>query len=192
MRRLRLMIDPEKKMVDLAPEKSDCIIPVEKVIYGGGGFVASGSLFYCATLEKNLPPFRRLLDYDYTIQIHGAMRGGMLYLEDSMSVYRCLAVGSWSTNMQQDPEKRKAHEAEVEKMLRQLDMDTDGKYHEVIECTLLRREFDTCRYANAYKDLLDARFRKCLESLPRSERLKIFLKAYFPGLSKLFKMLKNI
>lgn len=180
-----------KKMVDLAPAKCDCIIPVEKVIYGGGGFAATDSLFYRPALDKAMPPFREMMDYDYSMQIHGAMRGGMLYLKDCMSVYRCMAVGSWSTNMQADPEKRKAHEEEVERMLRQLDVDTDGKYHEVIEFTLLRREFDSCRYANTYRDLLDARFKKCMESLPKSERLKIYLKAYFPGFSKLLKKIRN-
>lgn len=180
-----------KKIADIAPEKNDCIIPVENVISGGGGFVVSASQFYRKDLDKTMPPFRRMMCYDYTTQIHGAMRGGMLYLKDCMSVYRCMAVGSWSTNMQADPEKRKAHEEQVEKMLRQLDVDTDGKYHEAIEFTLLLREFDSCRYANTYRDLLDARFKKCMESLPKSERLKIYLRAYFPGFSKLLKKIRN-
>ena len=180
-----------KKIADIAPEQCECIIPAEKVILGGGGFVATSSHFYRAEMNKTMPPFRQMMWYDYTVQIHGSLRGGMLYLNDCMSVYRSLAVGSWSTNMQHDFQRRKAHEEKVKNMLRQLDMDTDGKFHEVIEFTVLWREFEEYKYANAGKDLLDARFRKCLDSLPLSERLKIYLKAYFPWLSIISRKLRK-
>lgn len=175
----------------IAPERCDCIIPVEAVICGGGGFVATSSHFYRAEMNKSIPPFRQMMQLDYTTQIHGALRGGMLYLNECMSVYRLMAVGSWSTRMQLNPERRKAHEERVVKILRQLDVDTGGAYHEAIENKLMWNEFDQRKDMNVGKDLLDAKYRKCMERLPRSERLKIYLKVYFPWLSKIYRRLRN-
>lgn len=180
-----------RKRRAIAPEKRDCIIPVENVIYGGGGFVATSSHFYRAEMNQDMPLFRQMIWYDYTTQIHGALRGGMLYLKDCMSVYRLLSAGSWSTYMEADSEKRKAHDKRIERMLCQLDADTDGNYHEVIECAVLRREFDEYYCANPCKELLDARFRKCMERMTYLERLKVYLKVYFSGLVKYYKKLQN-
>ena len=74
------------------------ILPVEKVIFGGGGYVATSSLLCRREQYLQDTPMRRILFYDYTLQIQGSLRGGMLYLSDCMSVYRRGVAGSWTSS----------------------------------------------------------------------------------------------
>lgn len=177
-----VMIDgrTEKKIGTITPKQADCIIPVEDVIAGDGSYVASNSWFYRAELDKTIPPFRQLLDFDYTFQIDGALRGGLLYLSDYMSVYRIMAKGSWSTTMKSNPEKMRAHREKVREAMLQLDIDTAGAYHEAVEYSILSMEFENLNDNGCYKELLDPRFKACYQMLPKRRQINIRLKASLP------------
>jgi len=68
----------------IAPAKNNCILSLADVILGGGGYVATNSLFFRKELIDDIPEFRRFLMLDYTLQIQGAIRGGMVYLSNHM------------------------------------------------------------------------------------------------------------
>ena len=108
------------------------VIPTETVIDGGGGYVASASLFYRKALLDNIPPFRQMYGLDYTLQVHGALRGGMYYLSDEMSVYREGVPNSATQRMRSDIKKKIANGNRVYQVLKQLDIDTNHKYHKLI------------------------------------------------------------
>jgi len=74
--------------IEIFPKETESkIFSVEEVIAGDGGFVASASLMWRASMFEKHWAFRDCLKFDYTLQIQGALRGGMLYLSDCMSVY---------------------------------------------------------------------------------------------------------
>lgn len=108
------------------------IIPTEEIILGGGGYVATASLLYRSALLKKIPPFRQMIGIDYTIQVHGALRGGMLYIPDEMSAKRVNVPASWTTRMAGDKKRKRAHKDRMYKMLCQMDRDTEGRYHKAI------------------------------------------------------------
>lgn len=177
----------ERKTGTIAPKQADCIIPVEEVILGGGGYVATNSHFYRADMNNRIPPFQQMLFLDYTTQIHGALRGGMLYLNDSMSVYRIMAAGSWSTRMKEDRQRMGAHRERVKNMLRQLDVDTEGRYHETVERAILGVDFNQLKDTGCYRELLTPRYRSYFETLPKRRQIKIRLKAYLTVLCSVSK-----
>lgn len=113
----------------IGPQKKDGIIPVEKVIFRGGGFVATSSLLLRRECYLDLTPMRKRLLMDYTLQIQGSLRGGMLYLDRTMSRYREGAPGSWSGSGKgwNDSLYRSLIE-----MLDLLDTYTGGRYRRVI------------------------------------------------------------
>lgn len=80
----------------------ETILSTENVICGGGGFVATNSLFYRRELLQNQPEFCLYCPLDYSLQIQGSLRGGMLYLPDNMSIYRVSVPGSWTVRMGQN------------------------------------------------------------------------------------------
>jgi glycosyltransferase involved in cell wall biosynthesis len=74
------------------------VFSARRVIWGGGGFCPTASLMikrgvfdvlFSVIDEQNYL-------YDYVIQIFASLKGGALYINDVMSVYRVGSVGSWS------------------------------------------------------------------------------------------------
>ena len=105
-----------------------CVIPTKKVIQGGGGFVSTNTLFYRSNLLQSFPKFRSMMDLDYTIQVHGSMRGGMLFLHDNMSAYRTNVQNSWIARMRSDPRKRRQHKMRSIRVLFQMNKDLKWRY----------------------------------------------------------------
>lgn len=87
-------------LCNIAPSDKETVFSTEEVIAGGGGFVATNSLFYRRELLENQPEFLKYCPLDYSLQIHGALRGGMLYLPDNMAIYRFLVAGSWTRRIE--------------------------------------------------------------------------------------------
>ena len=83
------------------------IIPVEKVILYGGGFMHTGSIVLNRLVIPRIISFFDIAKEaqvgDYYLQILGAEHGGALYLSDVMSVYRRGVPGSWTSRIRNDP-----------------------------------------------------------------------------------------
>ena len=112
----------------LGPGEQDRLLTAKEVIRGGGGFVATASLFYRGDLFNNPPSFRNILSLDYTMQILGSLKGGIFYFGDVMSVYRVQVPGSWTACMSKDYKRKIALNKKILKMLLQLNKDTGHKY----------------------------------------------------------------
>lgn len=173
------------------PSKSDMIFGTNEVIAGGGGFVASSSLMYRSYLNKNEPEFRKMLSLDYTCQIHGALKGGMLYLSEKMSVYRLRAEGSWTRTMGNDLTAYEKHMNRVNDMLICLDAYTNDLYHTTIEKRILHNRFVILECKKQYKQMTSKEFRPVFTDCPFRQKVKIWLGSYFPFLLNVLKEIKK-
>lgn len=108
------------------------VIPAQNVIEGGGDFVSTNSIFVRREILTDRRKFVDVCPLDYTYQISGALRGGMLYLPDNMSAYRVSVPGSWSVSNNKNRRGNLAFVKELMAGLKQLDTDTDKKYHGII------------------------------------------------------------
>lgn len=117
---------------EIRPKEKDCILSAEEIILGGGRYVATATHFYRRELFENMLPFERIMNFDYTNQIKGALRGGIYYIDSCMAVYRRAVYGSWTVRIEKDMEKREQHRKLEISMLKQLDIDTNKKYHQTI------------------------------------------------------------
>ena len=164
----------------LKPESTDQIIPARNVILGGGDFVGTNSLFYRKNLDLYQPEFRKICRYDYALQVHGALRGGMLYLADCMSVYRYMTIGSWSATVPFDEEKETERNQLWEKMLRLLDEETEGKYTKEIKLYSEDRVINFHYRFRHYAEL--KRYRDTYKRFEGKARTKQYLLTHFPWL----------
>lgn len=121
---------------EIAPKQEDCILSAEEVIAGGGGYLATASLFARKCIFDTLMECEKILVVDYTHQIKGSLRGGIYYLNRKMATYRQWVENSWTTIYKNNRDRRKAHVQKEMAMLRELDRETGGAYHVVIEKTL--------------------------------------------------------
>lgn len=73
------------------------VIPAEQVIRNGGGGMPTASLIVRRSVFDNMPHwFNQAPVGDYFLQCLGAFRGGALYIDRNMSVYRMNTPGSWT------------------------------------------------------------------------------------------------
>lgn len=113
------------------------VIPTENVIDGGGAFVSTCSLFVRKEILTERRKFVDVCPLDYTYQISGSLKGGMLYLPDNMSAYRVSVPGSWTVSSNKDNRKYLGFLNELTAGLKQLDTDTDKKYHKNVHKQLM-------------------------------------------------------
>lgn len=174
----------------IAPENIEMVIPIENVIAGGGGFVGTNSLFYRKKAFETTFPFRKLIEIDYTLQIQGAIRGGMLYMPMCMSAYRCMTDNSWSSTFHKTrKEEDLSAQVKWNKMLKQIDVDTDGKYTEAVKGYMGKCEIDQAIRFKEYSVL--KRYKYFYKELNGDERKKYWIKVRLPRFYSILKKIKE-
>lgn len=175
-----------EKLDFIAPSNKETVFSLGEVIGGGGGFVATNSLFYRRELLDNQPQFRKKCGLDYSLQIQGAMRGGMLYLPDNMAVYRALVPGSWTVRMNQngynDNQRNK-----IKMMLDMVDEETLGKYSEIVNKAKLEVDFSSFEIAGRYRELRKGDLRKLYNEKSLQWKVKTYIKEYFPFVLQIYR-----
>ena len=174
------------------PMKTDGIIPVEKMREGGGGVVATNSLLFRKEVFDDKLPFQQVLNGDYSLQIRGALFGGLLYIDKCMSVYRINALGSWSADLKADSSKALSFHVVVIKMLDSLDEYTNGKYKKSIEWKKKRIRFDDARVKDDWALIKSKEYKDIYDSLNLREMVQIYLQHYAPWISDSVSMFVDI
>ncbi|MBR5176140.1 MAG: glycosyltransferase [Bacteroidales bacterium] len=136
----------------IAPKFRGGIVPVEDVIIGGGGwFCATSSLMCRREAYLEWTPMRDVVVIDYVMAIQCSLRGGMLYLHDSMSAYRIATEGSWTKR--HDRKARIKNHLRMIQMLDALDGFTGGRYRSVISKRKEIFHSDCLRLTRNYAEL---------------------------------------
>ena len=79
---------------------SNQVIPLSRVITGGGVFCPTQSIIVTKDVIDNLPElFFRAPIGDYFLQVLASIRGGALYINKVMSAYRVDIAVSWTSNI---------------------------------------------------------------------------------------------
>lgn len=165
-----------KKCGKIDRSRYDTIFPVESVILGGGGFVPTASLIFRKDVLIENPPYKKIISFDYVMQIQGSLRGGMLYLKDIMSVYRRMTETSWTKEMTSNPTKMIEHREKTRKMLECLNEYTHFKYNETIQKRILIEEFSELEAKQDYKLMYDKKYREVYKELSKKRKIKIQIK----------------
>ncbi len=166
----------------ISPAEKECVFPTSEVIKGGGGFVASAALFYRRCIVDNPEPeFRKMLQLDYTLQVMGALRGGMLYFPENMSVYRIATVSSWTRRMRSDHEKYIRFKEKLVKCLEQMDIDTGRKYEKEINEQKAEAEFEILYYKKKYKMLMQEKYKNVFKKKTFKQKIFLIMRVLIKG-----------
>lgn len=91
-------------------DKDRVTFAAHDVIIGDGGFCPTPSLVIRRTIFENLPNwFSDAPVGDYYLQILGSLRGGALYLNKVMAVYRVRTPNSWARRMTETRKRTEFH-----------------------------------------------------------------------------------
>lgn len=134
----------DKKFVrGIAPANKDCILTLKSIIEGGGAYLATSSLLFRKEIELHAPSFRKAYNIDYTLQVSGALNGGIYYINRYMSVYRFLTPESWTKTLRNNHKKKLVHKNKMRKVLRLIDKTTNRCFHQYIRRALFDNYFKT-------------------------------------------------
>lgn len=117
------------------PGKIKTFYAVQDIILGGGGFMATNSMFYRSEyLKKEKRPvfWSNCPIGDLPTMLYYSTKGKIGYIDDIMSVYRYQAQGSWSTTLN-SVKKRWKHHLAILKMFDEFNCFTNYKYSKEIK-----------------------------------------------------------
>ncbi len=119
--------------------------PMEDIILGGGGYMATNSMLYRQSFYvpySTWAPGCPIGDLPTMLTL--ANNGFVGYLSDIMCVYRVAAVGSWSSRMS-DIKKRRRHHRAIIKMWLQFDLWSGKRYHKIVVAKIRKNQKEHLR-----------------------------------------------
>ena len=114
-------------------------VPMNDIILGGGGFMATNSMIYLQQLYLNKAEWAKNCPIgDSPTMLTMAVKGKVGYINEVMSCYRVSSEGSWTQRILYDKKKSKDHHKKIQQSLKNFDEWTDFKYHKIIKRKLLK------------------------------------------------------
>lgn len=174
----------EKKGM-ISPSNRERILTIEEVLLGGGGYLGTNSLFFRKEILFPKPPIRKKLELDYTIQISGALKGGVYFIPKVMSAYRVCAKGSWTREMLKNRNKLIEMQDKIIDMLNFFNDDTDFQYDDTVKETIRKIEFNKAEINDDIKLLKSDKFKDLYNNFSLGKKIKMEIKVFFPFLKKI-------
>ena len=173
-------VQNEREVEVVSPSDVQTVLTPEQVISGGGGYLMTNSLFYRRELAECFPRFREYLSIDYSLQIQGSLRGGILYIPDNMAVYRAFSgPQSWTSRMKNNPEKKTKHSRKTIEMLKILNADTNKKFDQIIQGKIKDLEFSILFNNKHYKEMLNKDYKNSFKKCSFKKKCYIYFGALF-------------
>lgn len=168
----------EKKIGEIKHSKNSIIIKTQDVILGGGGMFATNSLLFRRELINEFPDFVKTCHIDYSMQIYGSLRGGILYINDYMSVYNFLNEGSWTKQRKMDKDFSVVLCDKMINMLEVLYSESSDELHGSIEKKIFLYKFEQDWYKGNLKKIIKDKV--IFSRLFTREKLKVIFRYYLP------------
>ena len=173
------LVDPERNNIGyVCPYDSDCDVPMEELIRGGGGFVATASIVAPTRLAVNRAAFCDMADVDDAVlQLWFGANGTTHYFAEPMCAYRFNVPGSWTkTFFSAEHEARIRHHEGLARALRSFDEETGFRWHEAVDfCVTYQQEYEILRLKNDVKALNQPPYRTLYKTLPLKRRIRMHL-----------------
>ncbi len=165
--------DASKTISIVRPKSKDCIITVEDVIKGGGGFVGTNSLFIRTNIYKNPQEFRKKYMLDYSLQIAGSLPNGMYYIDKKLSAYRWASESSMTQIWNKNRDLKLKANNRIINMLEELDIETNYKYTQEIKETISMHKYEMLQYDCDYIGMIKHPYFKKITFI---NKLKVYIK----------------
>ena len=139
-------------------------------------------------LAFNPPPFFEKFGVgDVPTMLFALTKGDMYYLDEAMSCYRLMAVGSWTSIVSKNENRRIQHLKNLVEGYYLFDEYTNHEFHNQVERICEEKKFRITFLSKNYKGLLKKEYKKYLT---KKERIYFILKVYFPDLLKIMEKLR--
>lgn len=176
----------------IRPNNDDKVYTADEVIIGRGELFATNSMFFPTIVVEKVPDFYLNCEVgDYPLVIYLALKGMVFYMDEVMSAYRFMALNSWTSKIIDNIEKQVHLNQNLEEMLFKVDAYSNYIYTDVIKNVVLRNKFNLILIKEEFKELQKVEYRTFYLELNTKYKFIIFLKQYFPRLSKVLRNIKR-
>lgn len=162
---------------------------VSMIKHGITAHYQTASLMYRRECIAKPLPFLKY-GFDYTMAIFLTLNGPIRFLGRIMSVYRYGSAGSFTDRNRKDVQKQVRHFALLNKMLQELNRDTNYVYQEVIEAKILENNYKALYFDEKYKEMRAPEFQELYRQESLASRFKMRLKQYFAPLYHVYRKIK--
>jgi len=163
----------------LAAAQEERVFDTGDVIRGGGGMFATNSLLYRKSMLELEPRFIQYYSFDYTMQIWGSLRGGVLYLPDNMSAYRVMVSGSWSSLMQKNRNAKICHLKRLEIAESIMLGEIDIKFRQILENRMRELHILISQWEGNFHELRKQEYRTIIKRYTFVAKLKLYFKCIY-------------
>lgn len=146
------------------PYKYNSVIETEQLIDGGENFIAEGSVLYRASIDENIPVFRKENPTFYSLLMHASLNGA-LYISDNMA--SCIKSAKLYDEIQLNNRI---------KSLEMFDEYTNRRYSSSIEMKKLECEFLKLKLNENYTEMKNEKYKALYKKLSFIEKIKMLFK----------------
>ncbi len=180
---------------EVLAKRANCnqIFTVKDSILGHGDFAETASMMFTARLISSLPEwFDTALPGDYVSEVMGAERGGSLYIDKIMSVYRSGLAEGWTTQeLKKSTEERQESLTNINDQLRFLDDYLDKKYNAEFNQVIHEGVWDFVTSVNNNITIKKEMYQQETHSFSLKEKMLWSLLYKNQNLIETLKMIKN-
>jgi glycosyltransferase involved in cell wall biosynthesis len=173
-------------------EKSSAIVPIDQIVLRPFGLIPTASVVIRREAAHLIDEFRKGRSYlvvgDIYLFFFGAMRGGALYIDRNMSLYRAKLPGSWTLNNQDNYKSRINSMRARIKSYNELDEYTQFKYSRILKNDNCKRVMGILKERDIPAEDKFEFYRDCYNSLPVFD--KILAVFYIAALSMFWRFFR--
>ena len=176
----------------LIPGRGDHEVLYENVIHGPIDAYHTSSLMARREIIVQTPDFYRaatahgFADYAWALLLR--LKGGIWFIDRSMSVYRLFSnQAAWTSGVDRQYDKLRGFVQGKLEMLRAFLPHAPAEVRPLVEQEILEREFELMYIEGRDREQRKGPYRQILRRQSRSYRVKNFIKSYVPGLQRLYR-----
>lgn len=160
--------------------KEDCTLELQDIFDWKEKRYQSASLMFRAEYMDRPKEFHMRNVGDLPLGIYLGINGKIFFFKEPMSVYRAQASGAWSVQYNGESIKKREEVCrEIGFMLKEIDEYTKGEFHECIQLSQHRREFDLCILKGDYRSAVK-NHRVIYKQYPIKIQIGFWMRAYIP------------
>lgn len=165
------------KVGQVRPYRRDTVVPIDDIIRGGGGFIASNSRVMRREYALNRPQaFSKAPVGDFPTQVYMATKGQVYYFADRMAAYRVLVEGSWTERYHNDPRLKEQMLTGMIETIDEMDQYTQGAHSASFQYARGIRKLELRLLKHGFKAHRDRESRSFYRALPLAMKLRFYAK----------------
>ena len=183
-----IIVDSNKNKVgEINTVRDNSTLACDDFILGGGGYVATNSIFSRMKYIEQLPTYFNDFSIDYLWQIFLSSMGKTYCFKEPMVAYRINTGSSWTYKIINDESKNININKRIVEKLKEIDECTNKKYDDAITEKITELQFNIFYLENDFEMMKQEPYLSYKKRLTKGKKIKILIKEKMPFVFKILK-----